>query len=271
MPVQRGQDVVTLPMLSQETLNREAFEAAALDGDALLGRLLYRDALMLVVDKPAGIAVHRGPKGGPNLEALFGALRFGLPRDPALAHRLDRDTSGCLVLGRHRKALEKLGLLFKQGRIAKTYWAVVDGVPDAEEGLIDLALGRRDAARGWWMKVDPAGLPSRTRWRVLGGDSNRTALALMPLTGRTHQLRVHCAAMGWPIHGDPIYGDGDTAPLHLHARAVSVPLYKNKDAVAVEAPLPVHMRNAFAALVVQAGPAADQGAAKRANAATTLT
>ncbi len=212
-------------------------------------RLLYRDGLMLILDKPAGIAVHRGPKGGANLEALFGGLRFGLPRDPALAHRLDRDTSGCLVLGRHHKALEKLGLLFKQGKIAKTYWAVVEGAPDAEQGEIDLPLGRLDATRGWWMKVDPAGLPSRTRYTVMARGDGRAALALEPLTGRTHQLRVHCAAMGWPILGDPIYGAGGPR-LHLHARAISVPLAKTKPPVAVEAPVPSHMRESLAALGV---------------------
>src|SRR5579872_1164223 len=95
--------------------------------EQMVSRLLYRDGLMLVIDKPAGFAVHRGPKGGESLEDHFDALRFGLPRRPALAHRLDRETSGCLVLGRHRKALEKLSLLFKQGKIAKTYWAVVAG------------------------------------------------------------------------------------------------------------------------------------------------
>src|SRR6204780_5941668 len=110
--------------------------------EEMVARLLYRDALMLVIDKPAGLAVHRGPKGGESLEDHFGALRFGLPRNPALAHRLDRDTSGCLVLGRHRKALEKLGKLFKQGKIAKTYWAIVAGSPQGEEGTIDLPLGR---------------------------------------------------------------------------------------------------------------------------------
>src|SRR5512133_1227181 len=131
--------------------------------EEIVARLLYRDGLMLVIDKPAGFAVHKGPKGGESLEDYFGALRFGLPRAPSLAHRLDRDTSGCLVLGRHRKALEKLGLMFKQGKISKMYWAVVEGGPEADEGLIDLALGRLDAGRGWWMKVDPvAGLPSKT-------------------------------------------------------------------------------------------------------------
>jgi tRNA pseudouridine32 synthase/23S rRNA pseudouridine746 synthase len=214
-------------------------------------RLLYRDGLMLVIDKPAGIAVHRGPKGGANLEDDFDALRFGLPRKPALAHRLDRDTAGCLVLGRHHKALEKLGLLFKQGKIAKTYWAIVVGGPESEEGLIDLPLGRLDATRGWWMKVDAAGLPAQTRWRVKGRGIWREApiawLELEPLTGRTHQLRVHCAAQGWPILGDAIYGARGDIALQLLARRVEAPLYKNKPAITVEAPAPGHMREALAA------------------------
>jgi tRNA pseudouridine32 synthase/23S rRNA pseudouridine746 synthase len=221
----------------------------------LVARLLHRDGLMLVVDKPAGIAVHRGPKGGENLEAYFDALRFGLPRSPALAHRLDRDTSGCLVLGRHRKALQRLMQLFKQGRVEKTYWAVVEGAPSADEGEIDMPLGRLDADRGWWMKVDPLGLPSHTRWRVLGrGTSPQAAplafLELEPLTGRTHQLRVHCAAMGWPILGDRVYGSGKVEgapPLHLHARRIIVPIDKHKPSTAVEAPIPEHMKMALRA------------------------
>jgi tRNA pseudouridine32 synthase / 23S rRNA pseudouridine746 synthase len=215
----------------------------------LESRLLYRDGLMLVVDKPAGIAVHRGPKGGENLEALFSILRYGLPRDPALAHRLDRDTSGCLVLGRHHKALEKLGLLFKQGKVEKTYWAIVESGPAQDEGLIDLPLGRLDAERGWWMKVDPNGQASQTRWKVIGRSQNHDKdlclVALSPLTGRTHQLRVHCAAEGWPILGDPIYGSarrGDATSLQLHARSIVIPLYKNKEPIRIEAPIPEHMR-----------------------------
>jgi tRNA pseudouridine32 synthase / 23S rRNA pseudouridine746 synthase len=212
--------------------------------EELQARLLYRDALLLVIDKPPGIAVHRGPKGGESLQAHFSALRFGLPRDPALAHRLDRETSGCLALGRHHKALERLGSLFKQGRVGKGYWAVVEGVPQQQEGLIDLPLGRLDSSRGWWMKVDPTGAQARTRWHVLGKSDTLALLALTPLTGRTHQLRVHCAAMGFPILGDRIYGRRDDADstLHLHARSIEIPLYKNKDPVRVEAPLPPHMQ-----------------------------
>ena len=140
---------------------------ATMTDEELIARLLYRDGMMLVIDKPAGIAVHRGSKGGENLEEFFHAFRFGLPRNPALAHRLDRDTSGCLVLGRHHKALEKLGLLFKQGKVEKTYWAVVLGGSAQDEGLIDLPLGRLDEGRGWWMKPDPSGAPAQTLWRVI--------------------------------------------------------------------------------------------------------
>ena len=207
-------------------------------------RLLYRDGLMLVVDKPAGIHVHRGPKGGHSFEDDFDALRFGLPRRPALAHRLDRDTSGCLVLGRHRKALASLGKLFTNGKVGKIYWAVVEGAPQADEGQIDIPLSKLDESRGWWMKADPKGLPSKSRWKVMGKSGALTWLALEPLTGRTHQLRVHCAEMGFPVVGDNIYGKSPRTggpPLHLHSREIVVPLYKNKDAIAVTAPVPAHM------------------------------
>jgi tRNA pseudouridine32 synthase / 23S rRNA pseudouridine746 synthase len=217
--------------------------------EEMVSRLLYRDGLMLVIDKPAGMAVHQGPPNSRDrsrqcLQDFFDALRFGLPRPPALAHRLDRDTSGCLVLGRHRKALAHLGKLFRNGAIDKTYWAVVEGAPDADEGLIEFPLGRLDDRIGWWMKHDPNGQPAVTKWKVLGRGS-LTWLALEPLTGRTHQLRVHCAEMGWPILGDAIYG---TAPrsggpgLHLHAREIVVPLYKNRAPIRVVAPVPDQIR-----------------------------
>jgi tRNA pseudouridine32 synthase/23S rRNA pseudouridine746 synthase len=227
--------------------------------DDIVSRVLHRDGLMLVIDKPAGIPVHRGPrnsrdKSGVALEDSFDALRFGLPRPPVLAHRLDRDTSGCLVLGRHRKATASLGLLFKHGKIGKTYWAVVEGGPETNHGVIDIPLGRLNEERGWWQKPDPNGLPSTTNWRVLGRSAglapSLTWLALEPVTGRTHQLRVHCAAMGWPIVGDSIYGKaGRTSDsmLHLHAREIVVPISKNKPPVKVTAPVPPHMRERLAA------------------------
>jgi tRNA pseudouridine32 synthase / 23S rRNA pseudouridine746 synthase len=295
--------------------------------EEMVRRVLYRDGLMLVVDKPAGMAVHRGPKGGASLEDYFDALRYGLPRAPALAHRLDRDTSGCLVLGRHRKALAELGRLFKTGKVGKTYWAVVEGGPDEPEGRIAVPLGRLDATRGWWMKADEGGQPAATTWKVLGrasilaetaeqaamvkraacvpsplvgegqggglsarteqptrpppqpsptrGEGVRRAsgagaglppapitwLALEPLTGRTHQLRVHCAVMGWPIIGDAIYGSAPRTGgpgLQLHSREVVVPLYKNREAIRVTAPVPAHMAERLMACGWEGEATADQ-------------
>jgi RluA family pseudouridine synthase len=212
----------------------------------LMDRMLYRDGLILVLDKPAGIPVHAGPRGGPNLEAGFAALRYGLPHSPALAHRLDRDTSGCLVLGRHSKALRRLGALFAAGKVEKIYWAVVTGGPAKAEGTIDAPLKKETRKSGWRMAIDPAGQRAVTDYRVLGAQDGCAWLELKPRTGRTHQIRVHCAALGCPVVGDPAYGGSDDAPLHLHARAISVPLYPARPAIQVTAPVPPHM---LAALV----------------------
>ncbi|HET6158409.1 MAG TPA: RNA pseudouridine synthase [Dongiaceae bacterium] len=214
-------------------------------------RLLYRDGLILVLDKPAGLPVHAGPGGGPNLEQCFDALRFGLKAPPALAHRLDRDTSGCLVLGRHRKALSKLGRLFQGGLVDKTYWAVVVGAPPQSEGRIEAPLlktTRRDG--GWRMNVDPKGQAAATNYRVLGSGDGLAWLELKPETGRTHQVRVHCAELGCPILGEPMYGslppERRKQALHLHARGIVLPLSKNKPPIAVTAEPPEHMRAALA-------------------------
>ena len=171
------------------------------------------------------------------------------------------------MLGRHRKALAALGRLFKSGRIGKTYWAVVAGEPGQEEGRIELPLGRKDATRGWWMKHDPAGRPALTTWKVMGqtqaaaSNSPRLAwLALEPVTGRTHQLRVHCAAMGWPIIGDSIYGAAprtQTPDLHLHAREIVVPLYNNRAPIRVTAPVPPRMQQLLRACGWRGEPSAE--------------
>jgi len=192
--------------------------------------------------------VHAGPGGGPHLEHWFPLLRFGLPRPPALAHRLDRDTSGCLVLGRHPKALRRLGALFAEGKIEKVYWAVVQGAPSEPEGVIDAPL-RKDTTRrvGWRMEIDPAGQRAVTEYRVLGSAGGRAWLELRPKTGRTHQIRVHCAALGCSVVGDPTYG-GPAGALHLHARALTIPLYPARPTIQISAPVPPHMLAALAAL-----------------------
>jgi tRNA pseudouridine32 synthase/23S rRNA pseudouridine746 synthase/23S rRNA pseudouridine1911/1915/1917 synthase len=208
----------------------------------LVDRVLYRDGLVLVLDKPAGIAVHAGPGGGPHLEHWFPLLRFGLPRPPALAHRLDRDTSGCLVLGRHPKALRRLGRLFAEGRVEKLYWAIVAGTPPAPAGRIAAPLAKQPrGVVGWRMEIDPAGQPAVTDYRVLGVADGRAWLELRPRTGRTHQIRVHCAALGMPVVGDPTYGGPGGVPLQLHARSIRLPLYPAKPPIAVKAPVPAHM------------------------------
>lgn len=214
----------------------------------LVDRLLYRDGLILIVDKPAGVPVHAGPGGGVNLEHYFEALRFGLPQAPALAHRLDRDTSGCLVLGRHRKALARVGRLFQQGLVEKVYWAVVRGRPPATEGTVDLALRKRSEVRGWWMEADPAGQSARTDYRLLGEGDGLSWLECRPRTGRTHQIRVHCASLGCPVLGDPIYGERTPSalpPLHLHARSIALPLYASRAPVTTSSPPPAHMLEAL--------------------------
>jgi len=223
----------------------------ALTGEAIRARILYRDDDLIVLDKPAGIAVHKGPKGGITLDDFLPDLAFGLPRPPALAHRLDRETSGCLVLGRHRTALARLGQQFRRGEIGKRYLAVVVGRPP-DEGRIDLPLARRSAERrSWQMQADPSGDPSETEFRCLARGDGLAVLELRPLTGRTHQLRVHCAANGFPIAGDPTYG-GDVARaaarrLHLHAQAIEIPRRRGEEPIRVSAPIPAHMAPLFEA------------------------
>lgn len=215
--------------------------------EEVVNRIIYRDAMILVLNKPHGIAVHPANGSVHNLEQYFHLLQFGLPHPPVLAHRLDLGTSGCLVLARHKEAARRLQVMFTDGHIKKSYVAVVRGTVEQDEGRIDVPLSKQSPQKNhWWMKADPeGGISALTDYQVIKRENDRTWLRLIPHTGRTHQLRVHCKVLQTPILGDYIYGEEDDKPLHLHAHTIAIPLYKNKPALLITAPFPTHMQNDF--------------------------
>ncbi|QIG81283.1 RluA family pseudouridine synthase [Stakelama tenebrarum] len=203
-------------------------------------RLLFIDAEAIVIDKPAGLPVDTPRDGSPSINARLDELTFGFQRLPVAVHRLDRDTSGCLLLARNPKALKRFAQAFETGAVTKRYLAVLDGVPDDDSGTIELPLAKvSSAASGWRMRGDPAGRPARTRWRRIDSGNGRALIAFFPETGRTHQIRVHAAeGLGIPIMGDPVYGAGGPAMM-LHAANLTVPRPGKPD-VNAGAPLPPH-------------------------------
>ena len=210
--------------------------------------ILHRDASILVLNKPAGIAVHVTGHDKIALDASFPHLQFGLPMVPALAHRLDRGTSGCLVLGRHKQAIILLGKLFAEQKVEKTYLAIVVGTPAEAEGVIDRPILKSGQGSKWKMSLDPAGQPAVTGYKLLASNGALSVVEFTPKTGRTHQIRLHTAfALGCPVVGDPFYGpkEGEWAaanqPMMLHAQSVVVPYHYKKEPIRVEAPLPEGM------------------------------
>jgi 23S rRNA pseudouridine955/2504/2580 synthase len=223
--------------------------------EAELRRLvLYQDEQVIVLDKPHGLPVQGGPGITRHLDGMLDALRLGGDR-PRLVHRLDRDTSGVLLLARTPGVAGKLAALFRGRDVKKTYWAVVMGRPVPPEGVIDASLVRVGGAHGGRTALaerdDPDAARAITDYRTLDAAGKKLAwLELAPLTGRTHQLRVHCAELGTPILGDDKYGGEATRPegfpamLHLHARALSFP-HPAGGTLSVAAELPPHMRETF--------------------------
>ncbi|WP_425352356.1 RluA family pseudouridine synthase [Allosphingosinicella vermicomposti] len=201
-------------------------------------KILYIDAEAIVLDKPAGLAVTPGKKGGESLEDYLDALRFGFQRLPSPVHRLDKDTSGCLLLSRNPKAHKRFGHAFEARRVEKQYVAVLDGIPTATEGTIDLPLAKISSAeKGWRMIPRANGQSALTHWRLLKAKDGRALVLFKPETGRTHQLRVHTAeGLGHPISGDPIYGAGK-GPMLLHALSLKIER-DGKPAIEAKAPLP---------------------------------
>lgn len=202
-------------------------------------RVLFIDGEALVIDKPAGLPVDRPRDGSLSLENHLDSLKFGFQRWPQPVHRLDRDTSGCLLLSRNPKAHARFQQAFEQGLVEKRYAAILAGVPDGQEGTIDLPLAKTSTREsGWRMVADPAGKAARTAWRLVAVRDGRALVEFRPATGRTHQIRVHAATgLGLPVVGDPVYGGGEPGGMMLHAAGLTVPR-AGKDPIVAAAPLP---------------------------------
>ncbi len=219
--------------------------------EEMRARILHLDPETMIFDKPPGLPVHFGTKTVEHLEEYLPLIAFDSPEPPRLAHRLDKDTSGCLVLARSAAAANRLGHLFMRGLVDKTYWAVVVGRPAGREGQIDMPLLKVTIPGCSKVVVTPEGKPSLTDWRLMGTDGRLSWLELKPRTGRMHQIRAHCAYAGFPILGDPIYGPEQPppVPLHLLAREVSLPDGPpGTPPVNAKAPPPPHMAAALAGL-----------------------
>ncbi|WP_341710951.1 RNA pseudouridine synthase [Erythrobacter sp.] len=202
--------------------------------------ILFEDGEALVIDKPGGLPIERPRKGGPSLEDHLADLRLGFQRDPVAVHRIDTDTSGCLLLARNPKALKRFAKAFEDRLVGKRYLGILAGIPKEDEGTIELALSKISSAeKGWRMIAAKKGKPSVTHWQVLGDHDGHALVEFRPETGRTHQIRVHAlTGLGIPLLGDPVYGDGKGAPrTMLHAASLTVPR-EGKPPIEASAPLP---------------------------------
>jgi 23S rRNA pseudouridine955/2504/2580 synthase len=253
--VEPGQ-AIQMPPLSEVALPVRSvpYSPRPTDEAMLHAAILHRDEAIIVLNKPPGLAVQGGTATERHLDGLLDSLRFGNVERPRLVHRLDKDTSGLLVIARTVASAAFLTRAFREKTTRKTYWAVVVGLPKPEQGRIDLALLKTSGRGG--ERVRPAeeeGRHAITYYRVIDGAGDRASwLALMPLTGRTHQLRAHCAAIGTPILGDAKYGEAaahlagvpGSRRLHLHARSLTMP-HPFGGSREFTAPLPLHMRRTW--------------------------
>ena len=280
--LEAGQDVRVPPLgeLAPRDKPKAKAEAGPSDEDRARAEamLIYREAHILALNKEPGLPTQGGSGQHVHVDGLLEALKFEAPERPRLVHRLDKDTSGVLLLARDRKTARELTKAFRARECRKIYWALVIGVPGPAGGRIDLALEKQAGRQGEKMVVSESGKSAVSYYRVVESAGRRAAwVALRPLTGRTHQLRVHMAAIGHPIVGDGKYGGAGaflsgsvSRKLHLHARSIHIPghlpgrlpgVARGQGALEVTAPLPRHMAESWQLLGFEEAAAEDAEAA----------
>ena len=254
-----GQTLRVPPAEPERAPARRSPERAPLSEDQIAfarEMVIHQDAQALVLDKPPGLATQGGTRTVEHVDGLLDALQFGADSRPKLVHRLDKDTSGALLVARTSRAAAFFAKAFSGRTARKVYWALVVGVPSIEDGMIELPIAKQPGTGGEKMHVDEEnGQPARSRYRVIERAGNRTAwVELQPHTGRTHQLRVHMAAIGHPIVGDGKYGGqaafltgGISRKMHLHARRIRVD-HPDGGQIDVEAEPPAHFAESLASL-----------------------
>lgn len=242
---------------------KEKPAASAQDAEFVQKLVLYKDANVIIINKPFGLPVQGGTKIKKSLDDMLGGLQFDAKERPKLVHRLDRDTSGVLVLARSSKAAATLSKMFAGKDIEKTYMALIHGRPWQAVGTIDYRLLKAEHGENSYERVavdDEEGKYAKTEFRVVESLAKRFSLIeLKPLTGRTHQLRVHMQAINCPIVGDEKYGGdelqaqdvGIADGLHLHARRIVIPAFGSGKKIDVTAPYPPHMKESFKALGIE--------------------
>ena len=263
-------DRVRVPPLPEGGEDRAPRRAAPpmdeADVDMVQSAVIYRDGDMIALNKPPGLPVQGGSRIARHLDAMLDALRFDAADAPRLVHRLDRDTSGVLLLARHAAAARELTALFRSRQLQKLYWALVVGVPKPTQGRIDAPLAKRQVGAGERViATAEGGQRAITDYALVETAGHRLSwLALMPRTGRTHQLRAHTASVfDHPVVGDGKYGGEAAFPagfeprLHLHARALALPRPGGRAPLVLTAPLPPHMAAAWRFLGFDPEPAED--------------
>lgn len=254
-----GQSVRIPPLPEKrDEVKPVAKEPTQQDEEFVRSLVIYKDEDFIAINKPPGLAVQGGSRQEMHLDALLDALKFGAAERPKLVHRLDKDTSGVLLLARSRESAAAIGKILKQRSATKLYWALVNGLPKPQEGTIDLPLAKLGAHDGERVRAvepgDEGAQRAISRYKVVAGAAQKLAVVVLsPLTGRTHQLRVHMAAIGNPIVGDGKYAGGAAHPggeiprkLHLHARSFSFISPRTGKPIFIKAQLPEHMARTWA-------------------------